>query len=447
MSRFQNQSSTASKFSVTDQPKTVIVMGLDDFHRRELATIRDAERFTFKTLFDPEDIVNRTDLDAVALLEEAEQRLDDFESDGNSIDGIIGHWDFPVTSLVPLLCKRRGLPGPSLDSVCKCTDKYWSRLVQQECIPECTPRFQAIDPFAEDVEKQIELPYPFWIKPVKAYASGLGFRIEDAEQLHGALEEIRENIGGIGEPFEDLLELMEVPREILDVGGCACLVEEVVGGREIAPEGYVHNGKVHINGLIDMPRHEGSFDRYEYPAAVDKKLQQRIKEITQRLITYIGYDNACFNVEYFYDEEQDRLSVIEINPRISQSHSYLFDRVDGTSNHELAVKVAIDEEPQFAHSNGRYGAAAKCMVRVRHKDGVVRSIPSDEDLRAIEQDFPGCLIELEVEKGSVLSELPEQDTYSYCIANVYACGEDHEDMLERYREIVERLDIDIKPRE
>jgi len=427
-----------------DARRSVFVMGLDDFHRQELRTLRDADRFDFHALFEADEILHQEDYQVRRLLAESEAALDAFERDDGQVDGIIGHWDFPVTSLVPLLCKRRGLPGPSLESVCRCTNKYWSRMEQQRCVPECTPRFQAVGPFAEDVASHIELPYPFWIKPIKAYASGLGFRIDGPDDLAHAIEVIRAEVGTIGEPYADLLELMDAPEDIRALGGTSCLVEEIVGGREVAPEGYVHRGEVHINGLIDMPREHGSFQRYEYPAEVEPELARRIEDATRRIIEHFGYDNACFNVEFFFDEERDRLSVIEVNPRISQSHSYLFERVDGTSNHELAVKVAIDEEPHFVHGDGRAATAAKCMVRVR-EDGVVCRVPDADELRTIHDEFPDCLIDLAIEPGGRLNDLPEQDAFSYCIAVIDACGRDREDMLARYRAIRDRLDIHIDP--
>jgi len=432
------------EISADQRARNIFVMGINDFQRHRLESIVGAERFRFHGLFTYEELDCSCPRCVRELIAACHRVLDDFEREQAPVDGIIGCWDFPVTSLVPLICAERGLPGPSLDSVAKCTDKYWGRIEQRRCIPECTPAFEVVDPFGEDVAGQIQMAYPFWIKPIKSYSSGLGFRIDNPEQLQEALAEIRENILAIGQPFEELLKHMAVPEEILAAGGSSCLVEEIVKGREIAPEGWVYQGAIHINGIIDMPRHRCSFTRYEYPAQVDRALAERVEDATRQLIGHIGYDHACFNVEFLYDEEEDRLSVIEVNPRISQSHSWIIEQVDGTSNHELAVKVAIGEKPDFEHGKGRAESAAKCHVRV-WEDGVVRRVPTPEEIDAILQDHPACLVKLEVEEGLVLHEMDRQDSYSYCIAYVFACGADQAEMEWRCKDIADRLDFTIDP--
>jgi len=424
---------------MSDDIRNVFVMGLNDFHRAELQTIRSAERYRFHALFEEHEILHRDDYPIEEMLERAERIIADFP---DAVHGIIGHWDFPVTSMLPILCERFHLPGPSLVSVCRCTHKYWSRVEQQRALPECTPRFQVVDPFASDASDSIELPYPFWIKPVKGYSSHLGFKIDTHEELEQALETIRDEIHTIGDAYNRLLEHMPLPDDIRRVGGNHCIAEELIGGREIAPEGFVYQGDIHIHGLIDMPRQRGSFDRYEYPAQVPDDLSQRIEKATHQLISHIGLDNACFNVEYFYDEDRDKLWLVEVNPRISQSHSYLCEKVDGLSNHEAAVSVAVGVEPDFPRRKGRWGAAAKCMLRCWH-DGVVTRTPGADELAALHERFEDCVIAPTVEEGMWLHELKEQDSYSFVIADIHVSGRDHDDLMRRYQAIVAALDIRI----
>lgn len=422
--------------------RNVFVMGLSDFHRRELATIRNADRYRFHALFEEDEIVHRESYDIPALYREAVERLERFD---DAIDAVIGHWDFPVSSMVPLLCRRFDLTGPSVESVLRCTHKYWSRIAQREAVPECTPDFELVDPFDPRAADRLELGFPLWLKPVKSYASQLGFRIEDRRQLDEALATIRERIGQIAEPYNALMDLMELPEELRRIDAGHCLAEQLVGGHEIAPEGSVHRGRIDVHGVIDMPRSEGSFDRFAYPAELPGNLEERLEDVVRRVIGHIGYDDACFNIEFFHDAERDRLWIVEINPRISQSHSYLFEKVDGASNHDVAVAVAQDMDPEMPRRQGRYGAAAKCLLRAR-EDGVVVRVPDDRELVRIHERHPDCIVEPAVREGQVLHDLPEQDAYSYLLAAVYVCGRDHRDMLERYRRIVEELDIRIDHR-
>ena len=56
-------------------------------------------------------------------------------------------------------------------------------------------------------------------------------------------------------------------------------------------------------------------------------------------MTRIGYDGTRFNVEYFWDAERDALTLLEINPRHSQSHAELFAWVDGVANHHHMIEL------------------------------------------------------------------------------------------------------------
>ncbi|WP_181872768.1 hypothetical protein [Billgrantia montanilacus] len=53
---------------------------------------------------------------------------------------------------------------------------------------QVVPAFCGVDPFAEKPLEQVTVEFPFWIKPVKAFFSHLGFRIEDEAQFHVAIE-------------------------------------------------------------------------------------------------------------------------------------------------------------------------------------------------------------------------------------------------------------------
>lgn len=56
--------------------------------------------------------------------------------------------------------------------------------------------------------------------------------------------------------------------------------------------------------------------------------------------------------------------------------------------------------------------AAKCLIP-HQEDGVVIRVPSEEELRRIAGRFPGTQIRLDVEPGTHLGELPNQDSYRY----------------------------------
>ncbi len=154
----------------------------------------------------------------------------------------------------------------------------------------------------------------------------------------------------------------------------------------------------------------------------------------------IGFDNATFSVEYFYDPGSQDISLLEINPRHSQSHAELFQYVDGVPNHHAMIALALGEDPSMPHRQGPYAMAAKWYHRW-FTDGVVRHVPSPEDIARIERDIPGVRIEVLPEPGQRLSDLSQQDSYSYELAHIFTGGDDEADLRRKYDQCVAALGL------
>lgn len=414
--------------------KNIFVFGLTDLQREELATLSNADQYRFHGLLDYERLVASAEIDFSELLTAAREELAAFDG---SIDALIAHWDFPVSVLAPILAAEHGLPAPSLESILKSEHKYWSRLEQQASIPECVPGFAAFDPFAEDPLASINLEYPFWVKPVKAHSSNLGFKIENQADFEEALVEIRENIEGLGDAFNKALEGVDLPPEMRDWGGNTCLAEQFVQGIQAAPEGTMFQGQFNVHGFFDMHKDEDgtSFDRLNYPAAtIPEDVQQRMTELSERYLRHVGFDNGCFNTEFMWDQENDQLWLIEVNTRISQSHSELFVKVDGASNHEVAIDIALGRQPRMPHRQGRFAVAAQCML-FHDQDAVVTRVPSKEDIDVIREKYPDTVVTSMVAPGDRLSELAGQDSYRYIVGKIYLGANSHEELLKGYAAI------------
>lgn len=421
--------------------KNIFVVGLDDFQRQQLATTRHARdpRYAFHGLLERDALVHVDDISIDGLLDDARRQLDAFPG---SVDAIIAHWDFPTSALVPILCAERGLPAPSLRGVMQCEHKYWSRLRQREVIPEYTPPFVAFDPFAADPLAAIDLDFPFWIKPVKGFSSQLGFRIDDAASFGRALNTIRGEIHRLGDPFADVLARLDLPPE-LGSSRTTCLAEAYLTGLELAHEGHVIDGEVRIHGTLDMVRHRETFHRYEHPSELPMTVWERVNVAGRQLLEYLRFDNGVFNAEYFWDPETDRIGLVEVNPRMSQSHTYLWEMVDGASNHEIAIDVALGERPQLHPGQGRYRKAAKAFYR-SYEPGVVRRVPTAAEIERVERDSPDCRVVLRVEVGEDLDALVDQDAYSFALAEIHVAADSRDGLLARYRDICAALRFEIE---
>jgi biotin carboxylase len=425
----------------------VFVVGLDDVHGAQLKALPGSDRYRFHALFSHRQIKQAAQFPVQEMLDLGSARLRAF---AQGVDAVIGYWDFPVSTLLPLLRSSVGLPGPSLESVLKCEHKYWSRRLQHEVVPAQVPAFAALDPFTADPQAGVSLPFPFWIKPVKAVLSQLGFAVTDAAGLEHALGRIRAGIARFAVPFNLILARATLPPGIAAVDGFHCIAESMIAsGRQCTVEGYAWHGDVVCYGVVDSLR-EGpqgsSFTRYQYPSTLPPPVIARMATTCRRLMRHIGYDDAPFNIEFYWDADSDRLWLLEINPRISKSHAPLFQMVDGCYHHQVNLDLALGRRPDFPHRQGRYRCAAKFMLR-HYGDARVVRVPSAAELDDLLADQPDAAIEILVEPGMRLSSLRNQESYSYEVAAVFLGGDDEQDLEARYRRLRERMPLTFEPAE
>lgn len=422
----------------------VFVIGMDELARQLLPNLRHAEDYVFHELLSFDEVVHAEEYAFARLTADALAAL---RRSPGSVDAIVGYWDFPTSGLLPVLRREMGLPGPSLEAFLRCEHKYWSRLEQARTVSECVPAFQAIDPFDDQAVESIDIDYPFWIKPIKAHSSYLGFRIVNADQLSEALPVIREGLGRFGRPFDEITALAELPQEVAVVTGHHCIAEAIISsGRQCTLEGYVQNGEVHLVGIVDSLRDATQSSvllRYEYPSSLSDEVQERLLAISRRFLTGIDYDDGPFNIEYFLDEQTDRIWLLEVNARISRSHAAIFQLVDGAPHIQVMVDVALGIPPRMPHREGRYPVAAKQMLRV-FEDGWVRRVPSGEEIRRVEERFPGTLVLLNVHEGMRLSDLFHQDSFSFELGVLFIGGENREALEERIEECRRMLPFEIE---
>ncbi|PLW84011.1 D-alanine--D-alanine ligase [Kineobactrum sediminis] len=426
--------------------QNVFVIGYDSLGKKLLPNLRHVEDCEFHGLLSMEKVISAETYEFDRLVDEAVAELQAFPG---SVDAVVGYWDFPTSGLVPVVRKKMGLPGPSLRSVLKCEHKYWSRLEQKRSVPECVPSFQAVDPFADNAVETITIDYPFWIKPIKAHSSHLGFLVETPQQLSEVLPRIRAGIGRFGEPFAEMMaHLDDLPEEIATVTGHHCIAEGIIsGGRQCTLEGYARHGEVHLVGIVDSirdPTHNSVLVRYEYPSCIPDAVKQRMLDYSRRFITAIGYDNSPFNIEFFYDEDSDEIRLLEVNARLSRSHAVMFQLVDGNSHLQVMVDLALDRDPRMPHREGPCAVAAKQMLRV-FEPGIVRRAPLPEEVRQVETRFPGSVVQLHVHEGMDLSELQHQDSFSWELAVVFIGADTEAELKERIEICRKMLPFEIEP--
>jgi len=423
--------------------KNIFVVGLDPFNLDLLQSVRHANEYAFHGLLDYAEIAGARRFDMEALLDKARTKLRCFPG---TIDAIVGYWDFPSTLMMPILRNEFGLRGPTLESVLRCEHKYWSRIEQIKVLPEQVPRFALVDPFDDQAVAKLNLEFPFWIKPVKAHSSLLGYRVRNRRDFEHALGEIRKGIYRFAEPLDVIMSYADLPNEIAGIDGTKCIAEEIISaGRQCTLEGYTFEGDVEVYGIIDSirGRNRSSLERYEYPSSLPEAVKDRMKTLARRLISFVDLDDSPFNMEFFYREADDRILLLEINARISKSHSPLFDKVEGVPHKEVMIDVALGKRPDYPARRGRFRYAAKFMPRLYgdHERDVVTDAPDADGVHRIERQFPGASIQLHIDKGMCLADLIHRDQYSYELGAIFMGANSRGALLRDFKALFDALHL------
>ncbi|WP_300463197.1 hypothetical protein [Desulfobacula sp.] len=417
--------------------KNIFVAGLDEFNLEILKRIKDGASMEFHPLLHYSEIRDSDEYPVKELIKKCEKRLERFN---NTIDGVIGYFDFPSTDIVPIICKKYNLPSTSIESVMTIENKLWARKEQQKVIKEHIPRFVGFNPDDIQSPKQVNLLFPFWIKPIRSFKSYLAFKITDKKAFLKGMEALKRDVWKITKPFRTLMDHADIPEDFQPFLDCSCIAESMEIGNQCTVEGYVYDDEVICYGIVDSisEQDRSSLIAYEYPSRLPDSVQEKMFDLSRRIMTHLRYNNATFNIEYFYNPEEGRISLLEINPRCSQSHAHLFEKVDGTSNLAVMVDLAMGKKPEFKKGGGPFNVAAKYMVR-SYEDGIITRVPDRMDIRELQHRFPGTEIKLHVDSGTRLSGLYNQDSYTYELMDIYLGGNDCRDLTDKYEACLNML--------
>ena len=424
--------------------KNVFVIGMNDLNHARLKRLKGVDDVMFHGVIDPAIVYDVEDYNIPSLLEIAERQI---EAAKVPVDAIIGYMDIPVSTMLPLLGKKFGTRATPLEALLKCEHKYWSRSVQREVIPEHIPAFTAFDPFDDNPLAKIgeaDLAFPFFVKPIKSSGSRLGFRIDNPEDFDFAIERLRAGVGAVSEPFDFVMDQAEIPDDIRKVAGHYCIAEQIIGGRQCTLEGYVYEGEVVPYAIVDSIRYPQvlSFFYYMYPSKLPKWVQEQMHDITRRVMKHTGYDNSGFNIEFFWDEIQNKIWLLEINTRVAQSHCDLFEKVDGVSHQQVAVDIGLGRRPQMPKGEGSYNVAAEFFYRVFFKNATASRVPPPEEVSAAQEKVPGTTVIPQLREGMRLTDIPEQDSYSFAVCCIWMGANSQASLLWNYERVMKGLNFE-----
>jgi ATP-grasp domain len=263
-----------------------------------------------------------------------------------------------------LLAERLGLPHTPAHALIQIQHKLLLRQLIEQVRPDANVRFKALDcEYGHMPPKNIE--FPVFIKPVKAAFSVLARRIESYEELvahtrFGFFEQWI--IQRLTKPFNDVAKgMVQLP-----IDADHMILEEPIQAAQFDLDGYVVDGEVFGLGVVDELMYPGTqaFLRFQYPSKLPQPVCERAKRIAQDVLAAAGFTHGFFNMEFFYDASSDRISIIEINPRLASQLADLHYWVDGVDIYAMAIAMACgDDMAQFPREKPRAGVAASLVFR------------------------------------------------------------------------------------
>jgi hypothetical protein len=415
---------------VGETQKRVLVVFETAWDRRQLAACAARWSDAISVAFaEPNDVECPADLDPLAFAASAARGA------WGRIDGVMSSSDYPGVTIAGAIAAELGLAGARPGRLVTAAHKYYSRIAQRAAAPDAVPEFALVDLRAR--APRPPLPFPFWLKPVKGSFSLLARRIDGQKAFREfvdspALQEFAEDYVAI---FNRLVAAYtDHP-----IDGRALIAEGVLRGDLVTVEGFACGGSVEVIGIVDSTLHpNGSFARFDYPSALPAPVRERMADVARRVIGRLGLDQTLWNIEMMYDAAADRVSIIEVNPRVCGQFADLYQKVDGTNSYELALALCTGERPRFAPGRGRYAAAASFPLRV-FEPSRVEAAPTDADAAAAEALFEETLVWRECRAGDELADFGGEDGASQRYAVINLGGPDRGDLALRCTAVQERL--------
>lgn len=389
----------------------------------------------FEILFFGEYLDNPAFFDVRGFLTGAKDKIEKI----SDLKGIIGAGDYPESILASHLAQAFQLPGPSPESVFLCQHKYYSRIKQQDLVPEVVPEFFVIPLNHPLPPQEIPLSFPFFVKPVKGVLSLFSRSVDSYMDLESIIAEAQRHLPPFAKAFNDLLKATGL-WEKFSLGGDNLIAEAVLSGHQVTLEGYVFAGDIQLIDIVDSIFYPDtrSFERFQCPSALPQKIQDQMFAIVQRVIKNIGFDNCIFNFEFIYDPDKKNFYILEINSRMAHQFAGMMEAIHGTNTYEIAVDIAAGQRPSFRRFNGNDRFAASYVLRT-FEDLWIESTPTLAGMAAIQREFPKAHIENLIKPGRRLSDHFRQDTESYRYAIINLSANNEESLQNQFQQIKESL--------
>ncbi|MGI9449376.1 MAG: ATP-grasp domain-containing protein, partial [Geminicoccaceae bacterium] len=346
-------------------------------------------------------------------------------ADRHPLAAIVGV-DEGTTTLAALASEHLGLPHNPPTAVAATADKHrFRQVLNQAGLPQPTARLFSAGEDPSTAARQIN-SYPIVLKPLALSASRGVIRADDAEGFVQAFDRIRT----ILDETNEATGLRALPH---------ILVEDYLPGGEVALEGLMISGRLHVLALFDKPDPmEGpTFEEtiLVTPSRLPTATQRLVVERTAKATEALGLANGPVHAELRLTEA-DGPVVLEIAAR---SIGGLCSRVlrfgAGISLEELIIQHALGRHPA---SLQRETMPAGVMMLPVPLAGRLREVCGQVQARAV----PAIVdLQITIAPGTDVRPLPEGDRYlGFLFAKAAKPGEVETALRRAYAHLKPRID-------
>ena len=362
---------------------------------------------------------------------------------GAGVAGVVSTNEQYGALIAATVARELALHGTDPAATVRAQHKYYARQALAAALPDANPAFTLL-PYGfgrtDAVAQQPALPYPLFVKPVKAAYSVLARRVDDAAALsrHFAFGRWEAHvIRRLVQPFDDLMR----EHAQFTVSPLHMLGEAIMDGVQVNVDGWMDRGRVGFFGIVDAAMYPGTqaFARFEYPSRLPPDAQARAFDVAERAIRAVGFDHGCFNVELFWEPATQRMRIVEINPRLAAQFGDLYWKVDGTHPYAVLADLATGRSPRFARRQGNFAAAASFVLRAF--DDAAKVAPSRADRDWLAARYPDASLTTFIKRRAGRArEAKWLGSYRYAIVNLG--GNSREDLELRFADLCRHVRFD-----
>ncbi|HEY7035438.1 MAG TPA: ATP-grasp domain-containing protein [Thermomicrobiales bacterium] len=329
--------------------------------------------------------------------------------------------DDGATLVAAMAAERAGLPHNDPKSALAARDK----LVMRERLAAGGVPVPAFRPYplpSDPAEIANEVEYPCVVKPTRLSGSRGVIRADTPEEFVAAFERTRRMLAGDGEDADSCL-----------------LVEEFIPGVEVALEGLLTGGALHVLALFDKPdRLDGPYFEetiYVTPSRLPAATQAAIGRRTTEAAAALGLREGPVHAELRVNERD--VWPIELAGRsIGGLCSTILEFGAGMSLEELILRHAVGLP---LPTTERAGEAVGVMMIPIPRGGVLKAVDGQDEACRV----PGITgLEITAKSNYPIVPLPEGASY---LGFIFARGASPEFVDAALREAHGRLRIRIDP--